>query len=146
MEITRHFTATTFVVHQGKVLLHFHKKLGLWLPAGGHIERDELPEVAAVREVLEETGLTVQLYRPDPSYSFADSSQHLHRPQHLLLENINPFHQHIDFIYYAKTEAANLAQATGFQWFTPAELLQTTSPIPENVRILALEALTLLTR
>ena len=32
MEITRHFTATTFVVHQDKVLLHQHKRCGTWLP------------------------------------------------------------------------------------------------------------------
>ena len=44
MEITRHFTATTVIVHKNKVLLHLHKKLGIWIPVGGHIDRDELPE------------------------------------------------------------------------------------------------------
>ena len=28
----RHFTAAVFVVWEGKVLLHFHRKLGIWLP------------------------------------------------------------------------------------------------------------------
>jgi 8-oxo-dGTP pyrophosphatase MutT (NUDIX family) len=36
-----------------------HKKLGKWLPPGGHIEPNELPDDAACREVLEETGLKV---------------------------------------------------------------------------------------
>ena len=34
----RHFTVAVFVVWEGKVLLHFHRKLGMWLPPGGHIE------------------------------------------------------------------------------------------------------------
>lgn len=33
---------------------------GSWETVHGHIERDELPESAAVREVREETGLTVE--------------------------------------------------------------------------------------
>ena len=47
----RHFTVAVFVVWEGKVLLHFHRKLGMWLPPGGHIEEGELPDEAAVREV-----------------------------------------------------------------------------------------------
>ena len=27
-----HFTVAVFVVWEGKVLLHFHRKLGIWLP------------------------------------------------------------------------------------------------------------------
>jgi ADP-ribose pyrophosphatase YjhB (NUDIX family) len=53
----RHFRVAVFVVWEGKVLLHFHRKLGMWLPPGGHIERDELRDDAAVRQVFEETGL-----------------------------------------------------------------------------------------
>ena len=59
--ITRDFTATTFVVDAGATLLLLHKKLGAWLPPGGHIGPNELPEDAAVREVREETGLEVEL-------------------------------------------------------------------------------------
>jgi 8-oxo-dGTP pyrophosphatase MutT (NUDIX family) len=57
----RHFTVAVFVVWEGKVLLHLHRKLGMWLPPGGHIEKNELPNEAAVREVLEETGIRVRL-------------------------------------------------------------------------------------
>ena len=52
--IERHFTVAVFVVWQERVLLHRHAKLGMWLPPGGHIEPDELPDDAAVREVEEE--------------------------------------------------------------------------------------------
>lgn len=147
MEVTRHFTATTLVVHQDKVLLHRHKKFGVWLPAGGHIDRDELPQEAAVREVKEETGLEVTLYAPDPPLLPADDEvQQLVRPMHVLLEPINPFHQHIDFIYYATADTFTLRPQTGetthLKWFTVAELDQ--AGIPPNVRVCAKEALSLL--
>jgi 8-oxo-dGTP pyrophosphatase MutT (NUDIX family) len=95
----RHFTVAVFVVRDGKVLLHLHRKLGMWLPPGGHIERDELPDEAAVREVLEETGVSVELVgeRRD---DVTDPAQ-LHRPAGVQLENIGPGHQHIDLIYFA---------------------------------------------
>ena len=53
-------TASGFLVHNGKVLLIKHKKLGYWLAPGGHVEEDELPHEAAEREVWEETGLKVK--------------------------------------------------------------------------------------
>ena len=145
-EITRHFTATTFVVCQDKVLLHLHKKLGIWLPAGGHIDRDELPEEAARREVREETGLDVNLYQPEQLHDFGDDEAiELHRPVHLLLENINPFHQHIDFIYYARTDTFDLMPGSGetqnLRWFQRHEISDTDLPMPGNVKALALEAL-----
>ena len=40
------FTTSVFIVRDGKVLLHKHKKLGIWLQPGGHIELDEDPNQA----------------------------------------------------------------------------------------------------
>lgn len=57
--LTRDFTATTFVVHERRTLLLLHRKLGAWFPPGGHIDPNELPDEAALREVREETGLEV---------------------------------------------------------------------------------------
>ena len=74
----RHFTVAVFVVWEGKVLLHLHRKLGMWLPPGGHIERDELPDDAAVREVFEETGLRIELVR-EKREDVSDPAQ-LYRP------------------------------------------------------------------
>lgn len=96
----RHFTVAVFVACRGKVLLHLHRKLGMWLPPGGHIERDELPDDAAVREVFEETGLRVEL-AGEKREDVSDPVQ-LHRPAGVQLENIEPGHQHIDLIYFAK--------------------------------------------
>ena len=85
--IDRHFTVAVFVVREGKVLLHWHRKLGMWLPPGGHIEENELPDEAAAREVLEETGLSVEL--GERREDIEDPVQ-LHRPAGVQLENIGP--------------------------------------------------------
>ncbi|MFA6269358.1 MAG: NUDIX domain-containing protein [archaeon] len=61
-----HYTATVFVIHENKLLLLKQDRSPFWLLPGGHIEDTELPHEAAVREVLEETGLTVELLqKPD---------------------------------------------------------------------------------
>ena len=43
---------------RGTVLL-VHKKLGIWVQPGGHVDAGEAPSDAAVREATEETGLAV---------------------------------------------------------------------------------------
>lgn len=55
-----HFTSSAFVLspERDALLLILHRKLGLWLQPGGHIEREDPDLVAAARrEVLEEVGL-----------------------------------------------------------------------------------------
>ena len=142
MEITKHFTATTFVVYGNQTVLHFHKSLKMWLPPGGHIDRDELPGHAALREVREETGLTVELVHP-PTRIASENAVELPRPRYLLLENINAFHQHIDFIYFARAFSNELApnegESNAIRWFSEEDLDD--PGLTEDVRILAREAL-----
>ncbi|MGW1628385.1 NUDIX hydrolase [Streptomyces anthocyanicus] len=42
---------------RGQLLLVAHRKAGLWLPAGGHVESGEDPWAAVVRECREELGI-----------------------------------------------------------------------------------------
>ena len=143
MEVTRHFTATTIVVHKNKALLHMHKKLGFWLPVGGHIDRDELPYDAALREVKEESGLDVQILNNDKQLDLG-AVQQLPRPMHILLEDINEFHQHIDFIYYASSETSELLPGEGesgkINWFSEDELKKL-NDLHKDVLELLLEAI-----
>jgi 8-oxo-dGTP pyrophosphatase MutT (NUDIX family) len=138
-EITRHFTATTFIVHRGRVLLHLHKRQGIWLPPGGHIERDELPADAAVREVEEETGLRVRLHSEAEAAGLAHEMDCgvVPQPAFILIEDINPFHQHIDLTYFARVSDDEMARARspaerGFHWFAPDDL--PAEDVPQNVR------------
>jgi len=54
-----HVTASCFVTDDAgeRVLLLHHRRLDRWLQMGGHVERDEMPIVAALREAREECGL-----------------------------------------------------------------------------------------
>jgi 8-oxo-dGTP pyrophosphatase MutT (NUDIX family) len=100
LSVTRDFTATAFVYWQGKTLLHKHKKLGLWLPCGGHIDAHELPDNAAIREVYEESGVEIELVG-ERALSIHEPRQ-LVRPRGLQLEFIQEGHEHIDLIYFAR--------------------------------------------
>lgn len=145
MEITRHFTVTTTIVHKNKVLLHFHKSLKKWLPIGGHIDRDELPEAAAIREAKEESGLEIKLYNPDEKIKLKNSRQ-LARPSLITLHNINVFHQHIDFAYFATIRRNKVKPKKGesknLRWFSLEEVRSLN--MPEDARIRALKALEIL--
>ena len=125
-ELTRDFTATTFVVWRNQVLLHWHKKSAAWFPCGGHIEKDELPDEAAVREVLEESGVEVEL-EGERTLNVAEPRQ-LVRPRGIQLETIAPNHEHIDLIYFGKPiagyEGGLLEADASLGWYTQADLLR----------------------
>jgi ADP-ribose pyrophosphatase YjhB (NUDIX family) len=138
--LTRDFTATTFVVDQGRTLLLHHRKLGMWLPPGGHIDPHELPDQAALREVREESGLEVQLLE---SGYMLGQVRVLPQPYCMLLENISPGHQHIDLIYFARVTGGALApaerEARAARWYTWEELGQ--PEIAEDIRELGRRAI-----
>lgn len=112
-----------FVIRGGKVLLHRHRKLGMWLPPGGHIEKDELPDDAAVREVREETGIEVAL-AGERRQDVEDPVQ-LRRPAGVQLEDIGPGHQHIDLIYFARplgsTDIRDEFSVDKVGWYAPGD-------------------------
>jgi 8-oxo-dGTP pyrophosphatase MutT (NUDIX family) len=61
-----HVTGSGLVVGRRGVILLKHKRLGIWLQPGGHIDPGETPWDAALRESGEETGLDVSFAgRPD---------------------------------------------------------------------------------
>lgn len=124
--LSRDFTVAIFVIHDECVLLHRHRKLGLWLPPGGHIEQNELPDEAALREVEEESGMIVELVGPrGVEVDEPGAPQQLVRPEGVQLENIGPGHQHIDLIYFARPVArtpGSLPEVSeGMRWFTEEE-------------------------
>ncbi|MFB6223784.1 MAG: NUDIX hydrolase [Haloarcula sp.] len=144
METTRHFVATVYVVSDGTVALHEHDKLEMWLPAGGHIDRDELPHKAALRETREELGLDVDLVAPQQDIE-SETVRSIPQPQHFLLEDINVNaegevgHQHVDFIFYGRADSRDITPGPGeqpaedWQWFSPAELRRGAAQFPADV-------------
>ncbi|MBS0616375.1 MAG: NUDIX domain-containing protein [Verrucomicrobia bacterium] len=121
----RHFTTSVYILDSGKVLLLPHPKLGKWLPPGGHIEADETPVMAAKREVLEETGLAVEIIPQENLWLEHWNASSFERPYLCLLENIpaykeTPAHQHMDFVYLAKPSGGELVPPA--QWLTLEEV------------------------
>ncbi len=59
-----HVTGSAIVTGPRGVLLLKHKRLGIWLQPGGHLDPGESPWTAALREAREETGLDVRFVGP----------------------------------------------------------------------------------
>jgi ADP-ribose pyrophosphatase YjhB (NUDIX family) len=149
METTRHFTATVYLVHDGATALHEHPKLGIHLPPGGHVDRDELPHETALREAREETGLDPTLLT-DQREIASETSRSIPRPRHLMLADVNRLgdrvgHQHIDHVYFARVDSRRLSPADGeepaaaWEWYGPGALRS--SGLDDDVRDLGLEAI-----
>ncbi len=157
----RHFTATAYVFDAaGRVLLLWHGKLLHWMPPGGHVDENELPEDAAVRECKEETGLDIEIVdadNPDLYGANREEGRMMKRPAAMFLEEIpafpgtttkppEPAHQHMDCCYRAwlldpaqpiRVESEH--PDAEVRWFTPDDVRAIpTGEIYENVRALIL--------
>lgn len=119
------FTVAIFVVHDARVLLILHRKLGKWLPLGGHIELDEDPEIAALREAKEESGLDVELVGERPPTT-EPGTRALIAPRFLDIHRISDTHEHIGMIYWARPIAGDVTLATeehhDIRWCSAEEL------------------------
>lgn len=105
------FTVAIFVVQNGRILLIHHRKLGKWLPLGGHIELDEDPEIAALREAREESGFEVELLGERPPTT-EPGTRALIAPRFLDIHRISETHEHIGMIYWARPTSGNMTLAT----------------------------------
>src|SRR5438874_640528 len=95
----RHFTVSGFLIIEGRTALHWHRKLQIWLPPGGHIDPDEDMAQAVVREVREETGISAEIVPHVPLPKFSNLPQ-LPPPLAIIVADVpqGP-HQHIDMSY-----------------------------------------------
>ena len=140
------FTTSVHIVYLNKVLLHRHKKLGIWLPPGGHIELDEDPNEAAVREAKEETGLDVMLVGHATSYDSTFGARELIPPKFLNRHYCDSTrtHEHVDCVYFGRTESDNARheiEGGEIRWFTKEEIERNDEGIEPDVRAHARAAL-----
>jgi len=132
------FTVAIFVVQDGKVLVIHHRKLGKWLPLGGHIELDEHPEQAALREAKEESGLDVELLGERPPTT-SPGTRALIAPRFLDIHRISDTHEHIGMIYWARPKnSTDIKCATeehhGIRWCSADELDKLEPPMSGAVQ------------
>ena len=152
MSIERHFTATSFVVQDGLVLLHWHPKLQAWLPPGGHVEDNEDPVQAVLREIYEEVGVRAEVVPTGPRFEL-DHPPQVVPPFTIMIEDIDDpvegFHQHIDMIYFCRVAGSAGPLNAGWKWVNIEELASGSPlkrddgpPVPplDDVRLLALRA------
>lgn len=111
-----HVTGSAIVVGDRGVILHRHKRLGIWIQPGGHIDAGEEPWTAARREASEETGLPVEF--GVPSGEWVDG-----RPP-LLHVDVHPGprgHRHLDLRYLLHAPAVDPAppadESQDVHWF-----------------------------
>ncbi len=131
------FTVAIFVVHEGRVLLVHHRKLDKWLPLGGHIELDEDPEQAALRETLEESVLEVELAGERPPTT-EEGTRALIAPRFLDIHRIHATHEHIGMIYFARPKSGDVALAAAehhdIRWCSAADLDALVPPMSGAVK------------
>ena len=156
--MNRHFTCTGFLVEGDKTLLLWHQRLRMWVPPGGHLEPNEDPLTAVLREIREEAGLEAQVLPLNQTFPFAYPGQ-IAPPYTILLENSTEAdepHQHIDLIYFCRpTDNASLYPPQGaiVTWVDEEALRANrpldlpgcgvAAPVSEDVQMLALTAIRL---
>lgn len=139
------FTVGAYIVHESKVLLVDHITIGTWMPIGGHIELDEDPEEAIVREIMEECGLTVELIGGLKADEDDAGTKPLLAPMYMDIHKISETHRHVGLVYFAKsqTDEVQLAEQEhhDIRWFTKEELDSDAFNIPPYVAFYAKEAI-----
>lgn len=118
-----HFTASAFVLSPDRrdvVLIH-HKKLGIWVQPGGHVEPSDADLVAAARrEVLEEVGLGELELLSNGASPLFDVDIHL-----IPGRKADPAHEHFDvrFAFLAKTrDLVHSEEVADLRWVPLGEL------------------------
>jgi len=130
--ILNELTATGLVFNEcGQILMIKHKQLGKWLPPGGHVDENELPCKTVAREVLEETGISVQVLSSVSELQLSEkTAKELPLPLRIICADVEGtgLHNHIDLLYLCRALNVNTtpqeAEIDGIGWFSPEEAMK----------------------
>ncbi len=140
-------TTTAFIIRkQGEQmfgLVHKHKKLGLLLPVGGHVELHETPWAAVVHEVSEESGYDIaqlKVLQPVDRIRTMDGVKThpvpLFLQTHEFKKDANHFHVDIGFLFVATDVPASLpgeGESSELLWLTNDEINARKHEMPDDI-------------
>jgi 8-oxo-dGTP diphosphatase len=143
------FTVEAFIVHDNKVLLRKHDKYKIWLSVGGHVELDEDPNQAMLREVREEVGLEVELFdsrvKENSDGDFIELIPPVALARHAASIGANPDHVHVVMVYFAVASSDDVRvdhegdRSDEWRWFSKEDLEEI--DVRPNIKEFALRAL-----
>lgn len=139
------FVVAGYIFDNDNILLIHHKKLGLWLPVGGHINENETPDDALLREIKEETNLDVKILGNNGISLEGNVKKNLAAPFHANVHSVGD-HDHCCFFYLCKAlnpEKLKInSELDDFRWVSKAEL--SGKEIPADVRNIGMRAFEIL--
>ncbi len=122
-----------------------HEKYHTWYGVGGHVELNEDPITAAIRECKEEVGLDVAIFDSNKNPEVMGlHERYLPNPAHMNIHYVGGTeHQHIDLVYYAtsKTDSVIPENETDMWLWLTKEEVSAHSEISEMIKHYALGAL-----
>jgi len=130
--IRNQFTATGLVFNENRqILMIKHKEQGKWLPPGGHVDENELPCQAVVREVLEETGVEVLVLSSVPGLELSGGvARELPLPLRIMHVDVEGtgLYNYIDMLYLCRAISTDTtpqeAEIDDIGWFSPEEAVK----------------------
>jgi len=137
-----HYCASVLVIQDNKVLFLKQEKSNYLLTPGGHVEEGELPQEAAVRETLEETGLQIELLEKPDEKARTQIAEPLPMPLAIRLVPCRD-KKDIDFIYTAKVIGGELKineESTEAKWLSRQEI-QDSQEVGPNLKYYTLKIL-----
>jgi 8-oxo-dGTP diphosphatase len=106
----------------GSVLLVDHRKAGLWLPTGGHVDPGEDPLETVAREAREELGIDAVFASDPPQPMFVTVTETTGAPEH----------KHTDVSLWfllsgsrGQSLQPDMTEFVAVRWWTPAEISET---------------------
>ena len=131
----KHFAVSGFVMNEThtKALMVFHKKLGVWVIPGGHLEDNEYPHEGAKREILEETGVEAKILNytevniPDSEKEFQIPNPITTLRELIAGKGDTPEHIHMDLIFLAEANENDVingqeTEVEDVKWMTAEEI------------------------
>lgn len=102
-----------------KIMLVDHIKAELWLPAGGHVEKNEHPNITVEREIQEELNIPAEFIDTNPFFI-----------TQTVTVGKTAGHTDVSFWYVLKADSTkeifyDPGEFNGYQWFDYEEILKT---------------------